>query len=89
MAIETPIIEPDSVIAGVTVKWTKDLADFLPADSWVLKYTLINAGDDGKRIDITATDNGDGRHLVNVAKATTADWRHGLYHWNNIIIELV
>ena len=68
MALETPTIEPETIVAGDTVKFIKELSDFLPVDSWVLKYSLVK---DGARIDITSPDNGDGRHLVNEAKAAS------------------
>jgi hypothetical protein len=35
----------------------------------------------GAKIDITATDNGDGTHLVNLAPATTAAYTAGKYRW--------
>ena len=36
---ETPTIEPETITAGDTVKWTKTLDDY-PADLYALKYTL-------------------------------------------------
>jgi len=38
MAAEIPSIEPSAFIAGDTVKWTKSLSDYSPADGWVLTY---------------------------------------------------
>ena len=73
-----PTTEPSQVRAGDTVKWTRSLSDYLPDDSWVLTYVL--RGPEGE-IDITASDNGDGTHLVNVAPATTAAWAAGEYEW--------
>jgi hypothetical protein len=74
---DIPSIEPASVTAGDTVKWTRSLSDFSAADGWVLKYRLINAA--GK-IDITASASG-ADHLVDVAASTTDGWAAGTYTW--------
>lgn len=73
---DIPSIEPSSLTAGDTVKWTRSLSDY-PAPTWVLKYRLINAA--GK-IDITASASGSD-HLVNVSAATSAGWTSGTYSW--------
>lgn len=73
-----PNVEPSAITAGDSVKWTKDLPDFLPADGWVVSYALVR---DGVRLSITATDNGDGLHLVDLSAATTGAWEAGTYHW--------
>lgn len=77
MAAPTPTTEPASLIAGDTAKWLKSLPDYLPADGWVLSYTLINAA--GK-ITFSSTTSGTD-HLVNVPAATTAAWAAGAYDW--------
>ncbi len=68
--------EPASVTAGDTLTWQRSLADY-PADTWTLKYRLINAA--GK-IDITSEASGTD-HLVTVTAATSADWDAGDYTW--------
>ena len=71
-----PTTEPQTITAGDSFTWQRTLADY-PADSWTLKYRLINA--DGK-IDITASASGTD-HLVNVAPATSAVYTAGAYTW--------
>ena len=82
MAAPTPTTEPASLIAGDTAKWLKSLPDYLPADGWVLTYTLLNAA---SKISIVAgvssTD-----HLVNVAAAITAAWAAGQYTWRAQVV---
>lgn len=73
-----PTTEPTRITAGDRVQWTHDDSDRTPT-SWTLTYSLLKAGCD--RIDITASDNGDGTHLVSVAAATTAGWEPGEYKW--------
>lgn len=78
MTATTPTKEPDVFTAGDTVKWTKSFSDYLPADSWVLTYALVIAS---TRIILTATDNGDGSHLITVSAADSAGYAAGIYHW--------
>lgn len=73
-----PTVEPTTIVAGDSAKWTKDVPQYLPADGWVVSYALVR---DGARLTVTATDNGDGTHLVNISAATTAGWESGSYHW--------
>lgn len=75
MAIEIPTTEPARVRAGDSVSWRKSLADFPATDGWTLHYRLINSA--GK-IDIAASADG-ADHLVDIAKATTANWTAGDY----------
>lgn len=82
MAADIPTIEPESFRAGDTVKWTKALADYLPDDGWVLKYTLNKIG---QKTTITATDNGDGTHLASVSAATSAAYKAGVYKWQSYV----
>lgn len=79
---QVPSGEPAKHVAGDTLKFTRYLADYLPADSWVLSYALVK---DGEQIEFSATDNGDGSHLVNVAAATTAAWSTGEYRWQAVV----
>lgn len=73
-----PTTEPTQVRAGDTVKWTRSLSDY-PPTTWTLSYAL--RGVPGE-IDITASDNGDGTHLVSVPPATSAAWEPGIYPWS-------
>lgn len=70
--------EPTRIVRGNTAKWTKELAEYLPADSWVLRYYFADASN---RLVITATNNGDGRHLVTLAIADTTKLPVGRVHW--------
>lgn len=76
MAHQVPTREPETLRAGDNATWTRSLPDYLPADGWTLKYALTNAG---AAITFTATDNGDGSHLVDVVASTTVAWAAGTY----------
>jgi len=78
MADDIPTTEPYKITAGETVKWTKDLSDYKPDDGWTLKYFLVRSG---SQKSITATDNGDGTHLVTIAATDSAGYDTGIYHW--------
>lgn len=82
MTIEISTVEPTRIRAGDTVKWTRELADFLPADLWVLTYRWVNRS---AAFAATATDNGDGKHLVTLTAADTAAYAPGEYHWLAVV----
>lgn len=77
MAAEVPTIEPATLVAGDTLKFTKTLADYPASASWVLTYTLANAA---QRYTFAATASGDD-HAVTVAATTTATYAPGNYDW--------
>jgi len=83
MAADVPTREPAAVTAGDTFKFTRSEPDFLPADSWVLTYEIVKG--DVQLTTITATDNGDGTHLVNVLPTVTDDWQPGVYRWQALV----
>ncbi len=83
MSITIPTTEPTEIKAGDTVKWTRSLPDYLPP-TWTLTYALRGLAGD---IDISASDNGDGTHLVNEAPATTAGWKPGIYKWEAVVAD--
>lgn len=80
MTFTVPSVEPDRLVAGVTWKWTLD-SGFDPA-TWTLSYALVRTAE---QITFSASDNGDGTHLVNVAAATTAGYGAGLYRWQSFV----
>lgn len=77
----TPTTEPGTLYTGDTWAWTRTLANYPASASWVLKYTLINAGG---RINITGTADGD-THVISVAAATTAGYSAGTYTWQAFV----
>ena len=73
-----PENEPEFFIAGDTVKWRKSLPEYRPADGWTLRYDFVK---DGDKQSVTATDGGDGSHLVTISASQSADFTPGIYHW--------
>jgi len=82
MTAQIPTTEPDSLIAGDTVKWIKTLEDYLPQDGWSLVYTLINAY---SKIILTSTAQGSD-HLIHASAATSQAWDCGNYNWRSRVI---
>lgn len=76
-----PEIEPLTAIAGARIQWLKTVPDFLPVNGWTLKYALAKS--DVAPIVLTASDNGDGRHLVDVGLSVTEQWTSGEYMWQS------
>ncbi len=79
---DIPTIEPASITAGSTAKWTKQLADYSPADGWVLSYSLFNASN---QYDVTAADNGDGTFLVTISSTASSGYAPGDYSWQSFV----
>lgn len=75
--VDIPTKEPTIFTAGDTVKWTRDLPDYLSGDGWVLTYAFRNGA--GK-FDATASGAG-ATHSVTIAAATTKQVSPGVYQW--------
>lgn len=82
MAADIPTSEPSTLRVGDTWSWKRSLTDY-PAPTWTLSYVLINATD---KITVTAAASGSD-HLVTVAKATTAAYKAGAYHWTAAVTD--
>jgi hypothetical protein len=78
MAAAIPTMEPDSITAGDTVKWTRSFADYSAADGWTLSYALQKEGQDGQPITFSSTASGSD-HLISLSPATTQAWPSGQY----------
>jgi len=74
---DIPALEPSTVNAGDTWRWTRSLADYPASAGWALSYVLINAA---AKITINAAASGDD-HAVTVSAATTAGYAAGTYDW--------
>lgn len=77
---EIPTIEPASITAGSFITWTKSLSDYSPDDGYVLSYSFYNASN---QVTVTASDNGDGTHLVEIDSATSGAYAVGDYRWQS------
>ena len=75
MAYTVPTRVPDSLRAGDTASWSRQLPDYPASAGWVLSYVLVKAG---AQINITATASGSD-HAVEVATGSTAAWAAGSY----------
>lgn len=78
---ELPTAIPARIVAGTSLQFTRDLPDY-PASTWTLTYALVKSG---QRITFSGADNGDDRHLLDVAPATTAAWAAGTYAYQAIL----
>lgn len=74
MAIATT--EPSEFISGDSVTFIKNLPDYQPQDGWTLHYVFIN---ESKRETVQASDNGDGRHLIEISAADSKAYKSGSY----------
>lgn len=76
--VTIPAKEPTTIIRGDTVKWTRALAEFLPADGWALTYYFTSAS---ARVVVTTTNNGDGSFLAVISSAVSATLTVGQWYW--------
>ena len=76
--------EPETLVAGTTAGWTVPAGDYSAA-TWTLSYVLLSKDKD--RITITASDDGNGDHLVAEAASTTTDWNAGEYFWQRSVTD--
>lgn len=79
MAATIPSTEPEIIYVNEEVAWIQDLSDY-PAPTYTLKYGLTKADGTGA-LTVTASDNGDGQHLVEIASAETATMGAGGWRW--------
>lgn len=83
MTITIPTREPQSIIAGATVKWRREdlTADFPASGGWALSYNLVNAR---RQFTIAAAASGDA-FLVDLAASATAGYEPGRYAWQALV----
>ncbi len=82
MTASIPTVEPSRIVAGDTLKFLRYLSDYQATDGWTLSYALVKSS---VKIAISGSSYGDGGHLVEVAKATTALWTAGEYDWQSYV----
>ena len=84
MTLPINTFEPDNVITGTSLKWTKTLSNYPASDGWILKYYMV--GPSGK-IEITASTSGDD-FSVSVLPADTENYEPGIYQWVSFVEKL-
>jgi hypothetical protein len=69
--------EPETVTAGETITWRRELPEYPANEGWVLSYALVN-----EISQITFNASADGRaHVVQVPASESDGWSHGFYSW--------
>jgi hypothetical protein len=67
------------IVAGDTLDFSTEVANYTPADGWTLKFRLVPRVS-GTAILLTSAAS-DGLHRVQVGPTTTDDWTAGEYSW--------
>jgi hypothetical protein len=81
MAATIPTTEPTKFRAGDTIKWTKTLADYSAADSWILSYSIRGSIDvDDSDVTVSTHSNGTDFSVV-IASTFTSTMTAGTYWW--------
>jgi hypothetical protein len=85
-ASNAPTTEPGEITAGDFVQWKRtDLSSDYPTGSYTLSYILRLQSTTGRKISISASDDGNGDYLVSLASATTAGYDAGTYNYDTYI----
>lgn len=82
MAFDIPTVEPQEIICGDRIQWTKTLGDF-PADEWTLTY-YFRGNLAGAQIDVTATAD-DRDFAVDIPTTDSATYVPGTYYWQAFV----
>lgn len=86
MAATIPIDPPSAITAGDTATWSRSFNDYLPADGWLLTYTLVSATAVFNIGASAITASADGMSFdVDVPAATTAGWAADRYKLVEVI----
>ena len=85
MAFTIPTTEPESLIAGISWQWEKDLSDFKPDDGWVLTYYFVQAAATPVDFSIVTTTVSN-VHTVDVEEAVKVRYTPALYHYQGIVV---
>ena len=80
-----PTTEPIEIIAGDFTQWKRtDLGTDYPNNLYTLSYVARAEGTPARKIDLTATADGDD-YLVAIPSATSAAYTVANYHWDAYI----
>ncbi len=75
MSINQLTTEPAAIYAGDTISWLIPLAGYPASSGWTLKYNAVGAAG---QFNLVSSASGID-HAVSIAKATTANYKPGLY----------
>lgn len=84
---DIPYIEPESFVAGDTIKWKRSLSDY-PATTHTLKYEFhLRSG--VAATDFTITSSADGTdHSVVITAVVSAAYTAGEYEWFAYVVDV-
>lgn len=75
--------EPNEIVAGDYVQWTKQNGGYPASQGWTLSYVLLNSA---AKITITTTASGDD-FAINIPSATSAAYGAGSYQWQSYVTD--
>lgn len=78
-----PNIEPKSFIAGETVQWQKELANYPTKDGWSLVYCFRNF--EG-RFEVKAESTED-KYVIRLTAEETGNYKSGIYWWQSRVVK--
>jgi len=84
MSDSIPEGEPEYIVQGTTVQWTKTLSDYKPDDGWTLTYEFVQGASSPESFQIVAT-NVSNEFTVNVDEAVTALYTPSNYYYQGFV----
>lgn len=84
MSDSIPEGEPEYIVQGTTVQWTKTLSNYSPSDGWTLTYEFVEGASSPDSFQIVATDV-NGTFTVDVDEATTANYTPANYYYQGFV----
>jgi hypothetical protein len=85
MSAPIPTTEPQTIVAGDTLAFTKTFPNYTPGDGWTLNYSLqgktLAGSFSASPITFASSTNTGSVWSISVAKSTTDDWAPGDYRF--------
>src|SRR5437762_234647 len=89
MSAAIPSTEPQTIVAGDTLSFTKSVPNYLPGDGWTLNYALqgktLAGSYSASPITFASTTNTGSTYSISVAKTTTSSYAPGDYRWTSYV----
>lgn len=78
MSDNIKLSEPDTIIAGDTIKWKKSFSDYKVSEGWELSYKIGGVADKTLDFGTEITASGDD-FLISIPESTSTSWGNGEY----------
>ncbi len=85
MTATVPTSEPTQVVAGDTVKFTREFSNYSPVDGWTLSYGISSPTRKLAPISGSQVTSDGNKFVVTVPSSVTLTWEPGTYRWQSYV----